>query len=192
MRWWLAAALALLLGVGLTYGAMRFDPFETDLEADPYDTPAVKTIRVSPRADARKAGAVHGVMGWRYFEFPAGDHGESNDELRFAFARPAEILQVDVSVDVSDSRLRLVELAVGINATGYGFSDGEFDRGTDWLAHVSWAGRAPDEMEETTRLPEGVHVRSGDYVGVGAYLGGTGSGDPLRVSPEVVILYRWI
>ena len=93
---------------------------------------------------------------------------------------------------LSDSRLRLVELAVGTNSRGYGFSDGEFDREADWLAHVSWAGTPPDEMEETTRFPDGVRVGRGDHVGVGAYLGGTGDGDPLRVSPEVVILYRWL
>ena len=196
MRWWVAGLVGLSLGmaagVSLSYAAMKTEPLEVQHRPDPYDSPDRK---IDPRRSAGRRwqrGLVRGVMGWRFFEYPASQDGESMDELRFQFTRPAEILQVDVSVDVNDPRLTLVEFAVGVNGRRYGFSDGEFDRAADWLAHVSWSGVPPDEMDETTRLPADVIVGRGDELTVGAYMGGTGGGDPLRVSPEVVVLYRWL
>jgi hypothetical protein len=196
MRWWVAGlaglAFGMAVGVGLTYAAMRTEPVEVRHTPDPYDEPGLKTIRVSPQDDVGKSGVVHGVMGWRFFEYPPGGHGESGDELRFLFTRPAEIRQVDISVDLNDPRLTLVEFAIGIKSERYGFSSGVFDRGADWLMHISWSGASPDEIDETAQLPDGVIVGRGEYLNVGAYLGGVGTGDPLRVSPEVVVLYRWL
>jgi hypothetical protein len=120
---------------------------------------------------------------------------QSDDQLRFTFTQPAEIRQIDVSVDISDRRAILVEFAVGINtAEGYGFDGRGFDRSANWLMHASW-GQSPlgrGEIDETATLPAGVEVARGDVVGVSAWLGGVGSGDPISVSPEVVILYRWL
>ena len=160
------------------------------LHKNPGPDPPIKEIEVDPAADANKAGDVHGVMGWRFFEIPASTIGPSDDQLRFVFTAPAQILQVDISVDIADPRAILLEFAAGINATrGYGQY-----RSADWLMHVSWVRhpRTPGEIDETVVLPEGVEVGAGDFVGVGAYMGGVGGGDPVRVSPEVVVLYRWL
>ena len=150
----------------------------------------IKTFVVDPADDAAKSGSVHGIMGWRFFEIPAGTTDPSDRQLRFKFTAPAEIRQIDVSVDIGDPRLTLVEFAVGINTfAGYGLS-----RATDWLLHTSWSRMSADagRIDETAVLPRGVEVDAGDSVGVVAWLGGRGRGDPLRVSPEVVVLYRWL
>ena len=133
---------------------------------------------------------MHGAASQRYFEFPPGGHGRSQNELRFVFTRPAEIHQVDISVDVNDPRLFLVEFIAGINARQkYGVY-----READWLMHASWsrAPGSPGAIDETASLPAGVVVGAGDFLGVFAYMGGGGAGDPLRVSPEVVVLYSWL
>ena len=151
--------------------------------------PSVKTIEVMQGDDTRKTGTTHGVMGHQFFRMAPGKSGIS-DQLRFEFSAPAEIVAVDVSVDVSDRRARLVEFAVGVNNTvGYGFS-----RSADWLMHVSWVGhgKTSRHFDETVRLPRGVEVDSGDFVGVGAWISAAGGGDLVSVSPEVVLLYRWL
>jgi len=160
------------------------------LHKNPGPDPPIKEIEVDPADDAGKAGTVHGVMGWRFFEIPPSSFAPSDDELRFVFGAPAQILQVDISVDIADPRATLLEFAAGINAThGYGQY-----RSADWLMHVSRFRdpRTPGEIDETVVLPEGVEVAAGDFVGIVAYMGGVGGGDPVRVSPEVVVLYRWL
>lgn len=158
--------------------------------AEPDTDPRIKTFIVDPSADKRKAGRVRGVMGQRFFEIPAGSSGPSDHQVRFDFNAPAEILQIDISVDIGDSRATLVEFAAAINSRqGYGL-----DRRADWLMHASWTRTTPGSgaLEETTRLPDGVVVGKGDFVGISAWLGGVGVGDPIRVSPEVIVLYRWL
>ncbi len=156
----------------------------------PDPDPRIKVIEVDPAGDAGKAGDVHGVMGQRLFEIPVSTFQASDDQLRFVFTAPAQILQVDISVDIADPRATLVEFAAGINARrGYGQY-----RSADWLMHASWSRYARNlgEIDETAVLPDGVEVAAGDFVGIGAFLGGVGSGDPIRMSPEVVVLYRWL
>ncbi len=152
--------------------------------------PPIKVIEVDPAGDAHKAGNVHGVLGQRFFEIPVSTFGRSDDQLRFVFTAPARILQVDISVDINDPRLTLVEFAAGVNAP-HGYGD---ERSADWFMHASWTryARTLGEIDETAVLPEGVEVRAGDFVGIGAFLGSVGRGDSVRVSPEVVILYRWL
>lgn len=157
---------------------------------DPNPDPRVKTMRVDPAADRGKAGSVHGVMAWRFFEIPVGTTQRCEEELRLVYTAPAEILQIDLSIDINDPRLWLVEFAAGINSKG-GY--GQY-RSADWLMQASWSRRpgTPGEIDETTMLPPGVEVAAGDFVGITCWLGGVGRGDPLRVSPEVIVLYRWL
>jgi hypothetical protein len=150
--------------------------------------PRVKVIRVDPAGDRGKPGTVRGVVAWRFFELALGGSGVSPHQLRFEFTAPADILQIDVSADVNDPRLRLLEFVAGINVPDYGRAQ---QREGDTFLHVSWSESPPSQMDETVVLPEGAAVDAGDYVGVSAYMGGAGAGDPLRVSPEVVVLYRW-
>jgi hypothetical protein len=59
---------------------------------------------------------------------------------------------------------------------------------------TSWSRppRTPGAIDETVSLPPGVQVDAGDFVGISGWMGGVGEGDPLRVSPEIVVLYRWL
>jgi hypothetical protein len=153
-------------------------------------SPRIKTMRVDPSGDLDKAGSVHGVMAWRFFEVPVAPSERCEEELRFKFTAPARILQIDLSIDINDPRLNLVEFAAGINSTeGYGQY-----RSADWLMQASWSRRplTPGEIDETVTLPPGVEVARGDFVGITCWMGGVGRGDPLRVSPEVIVLYRWL
>jgi hypothetical protein len=158
------------------------------LASDDAFVPSVKTVIVKKSEDERKAGRVHGVMGQQYFRMAPETHGVS-DQLRFVFTARAEILSIDVSADIGDLRAWLVEFAVGINnADGY-----DFQRRADMLMHVSWVaeGSTSRHVDETVRLPPGVEVASGDFVGVGAYIG-AGEGGSVSVSPEIILLYRWL
>jgi hypothetical protein len=198
VRPWPAALAGLAAGLllGIIAAAAAQDGSRSIYHDGP-SGPRVKTLTIDPADDADKPGRVHGVMGWRFFDVPLGRSRQSQHELRFRFAAPAKILQMDLSVDITDPRASVVEFAAGINAEeGYGF-DGRrrgFDRKASWLMHASWvrAPGAPAAIDETTRLPDGVRVRAGDFIAFGAWLGGRGAGDPIRVSPEIVILYRWL
>jgi hypothetical protein len=135
-------------------------------------------------------------MGQRFFERPVNLEATTpaDQQLRFRFTAPAEILLLDLSVDINDPRMTLAEFAVGVNAVGgWGWDGQEFDRSADWLLMASWSDnpRSPGSIDETVRLP-GVTVAAGDFVGLYAWLGGNGTGGPLRVSPELIILYRWL
>jgi hypothetical protein len=118
----LAAVLLAGLVAGLFLADKRATPAFTHATDDPYGR--IRTIRVDPATDRDKAGSVHGVMGWRFFEVPAGTSGLCPDELRFEFSAPAEIRQIDVSIDINDPRLTLVEFAAAINSTRASASTG--------------------------------------------------------------------
>jgi hypothetical protein len=187
-------AAGALVGVTATGLATRGDAADagyvpTIYHESPNPDPRVKVLVVDPADDRGKAGIVRGVQGWRFFEIPAGTTGRCPHELRFTFTAPAEILQIDLSVDIGDPRANLVEFAAAINSRqGYGQH-----RFADWLMQASWTSSTPAGfIDETVTLPPGVQVRAGDFVGVSGWLGGIGRGDPLRVSPEVTVLYRWL
>ena len=129
MRWPVIALAALLLGIVGGFALARLDERSLFVDHPPGpDVPRIHTVTVSPEDDVGRGGAVHGVMGWRYFEIPAGESGPSRNELRFRFTAPAEIRQLDVSVDIGDPRVTLVELAAGINLEGYAFEEEQFSR----------------------------------------------------------------
>lgn len=150
--------------------------------------PEIKVVTVDPVDDVGKASPVHGVMAKHYFTVVGANGGAvSQDELRFEFAAPAEILQIDVSADIGATNLVLVEFAVGINATAYDFS-----RSADWLMHTTWVGKAPGIIEETAAMPPGVQVAAGDFIGVSAWMRGNAGTGVSGTWPEVVVLYRWL
>lgn len=195
MRRWSFAlvglAAGLLVGVAVTGIALGESPDEPTVLPHFYETASpdspIKTLRIDPADDRGKSGTVRGVMGWRDFEVPVGTWQVSEDHLRFQFLAPAEILQIDVSVDINDRRAHLVEFVAGINVPTYN----PHSRAGDVFMHVSWSESSRSQIDETVQLPEGAAVEAGDYVGVSAYMGGAGAGDPIRVSPEIVVLYRW-
>ena len=187
--------LGIAIGVGLTWAETRDKPLEFTHRAVPAE-PTVKTIVIDPIDDEGKAGSVRGVMGQKYFEAPIeGGSSPSENGLRFEFTAPAELLGLDLSIDINDPRMTLAEFAVGVNPEeGWGWDGQAFDRRADWLMMTSWSNRPlhPGQIDETITLPEGVEVGAGDFIGLVGWLGGSGTGGPLRVSPELVVLYRWL
>jgi len=157
------------------------------------DLIGVSPLEVQARVDGMTDREAQ-LLGNKIDELPAG-----GDVLGLAVFVFLVLLVTDIAgftdmillcVDINDPRATLVEFAAGINATrGYGQY-----RSADWLMHASWTryARTPGEIDETAVLPEGVEVAAGDFVGIGAWMGGVGRGDPIRVSPEVVVLYRWL
>lgn len=108
-----AAAIVLVLVVDTVSGpdSAAADPPLTYYYNRPNPDPVIKSLVIDPRDDVHKAGEVHGALGWRFFDVPAGTSRASDNQMRFVFTAPAEILQVDISVDINDPRVTLVEFA---------------------------------------------------------------------------------
>jgi hypothetical protein len=187
----LAIAAVLVVRANGAEGPLTFEHGEFAPE------PRVKVIRVERSDDAGKAGSVRGVMGQRWFTASAGVPGlePSDEQLRLVFSAPAEIVALDLSVDINDPRLTLVEFAVALNAAdGWGWDGREFDRRADWLLMASWSANPQTHgaIDESVALPEGVQVAAGEFVALTGWLGSKGAGSPVRVSPELIVLYRWL
>ena len=110
------ALISALVASSLVVGVLAGRDWRPNVSATPEilapnPDPSVKTVDVDPAADVSKPSEVHGIMGWRFFDLPAGSRGPSRDQLRFRFLAPAEIVQIDISVDISDLRAQLVEFA---------------------------------------------------------------------------------
>lgn len=157
-------------------------------------------IDVTRAGDVGKPGVGRSVMGQVMMHQEARTSGPSPDSLRFRFDAPVEITGVMVSVDISGPTL--VEVAAGVNVEGpYGISDGHFDpdrenltrfAGRDWLIHTSDSnGGAPSKIDEQVTLPVPVELAAGDWIAVDGWVGNE-STEPTRVSPEVIVFYRWV
>lgn len=203
MRTAVFVAAGVLLGLGLaTALAVAADSSEepsviTYVHPNLGPAPEVKVIRIDPRDDRGKAGSVRGVMGHRSFEFPPNEPATrpAYGLVRFVFTAPVEIVALDLSVDINDPRLQLVEFGVGLNAkNGWGWDGNYFDRRADWLLMASWSDTLPSagSIDKNIVLPEGVQLAADEDVTLAGWIGGSGEGSALRVYPELLVLYRWL
>lgn len=187
--------LAALVGVAFTLSALAVVEEDSGsasprppqvTRADPgYQD--VEWFDIRQADDADKPGDRHSALGHRAFTMSDFTCGRSGDELRFRFDAPAQVIGVDLSVDLGGS-MELVEVMVAAHGeTGYH----EEDRSTDPLLHAGYVqGDGSPNIEETVMLPYGVDLAAGDHITVGAWLCSTGVDQ--EVHPEVIVFYRWL
>lgn len=188
----LVLALALAAGVAvLVWPGPGADPQPAPEQVTRPEPPYrdVEWFEVTSADDNEKAGVNRSVMVQHMLTIDPHTCGVSGDQLRVRFDQPVEVTGVDISVDIGGP-LELVEVMASANGeAGY---DRDADRTGDPLAHTSWApvNGAPRAIDKTTILPAPISVPAGGFVTIGAWLCG-GTGQP-RVSPEVILHYRWI